>query len=78
MSGPASALVTTEWLAAHLGRGTSASSTARGTCRSSAATRERVRRGAHPGRVVFDIDAVADTRTALPHMLPSARRSRGT
>ncbi len=73
MSGAGSALVTTEWLAAHLGRRNvrvvdgswhmpQLGRNARGEFAESHI----------PGAVFFDIDAVADTRTALPHMLPSA------
>ena len=48
-------------------------STAPGTCPSSSVTRAPSSSQAHiPGAVFFDIDAIADRRTPLPHMLPRA------
>ena len=67
-------LVTTEWLAAHLGepdlRVVDATFYLPHLKRDAAAEFEQ----AHvPGAVFFDIDAVADHSTALPHMLPDAK-----
>lgn len=66
-----SALVTTEWLAAHLGgpalKVVDASWYLPTEGRNPAAEFE----AAHiPGAVFFDIDEIADTSSALPHMLP--------
>jgi len=64
-------LVSTEWLAAHLDdvRVVDASWYMPGDNRDPKAEFEI----AHiPGAVHFDIDAIADTSTGLPHMLPSA------
>jgi thiosulfate/3-mercaptopyruvate sulfurtransferase len=69
----ASALVTTEWLARNLGRrdvrvvdGSWHMPQLQRDARAEFAQ-------AHiPGAVFFDIDAIADHRTTLPHMLPSA------
>ena len=64
-------LVSTEWLAAHLGevRVVDASWYMPGDKRDPKAEFKI----AHiPGAVHFDIDAIADTSTDLPHMLPSA------
>ena len=66
-----SPLVTTEWLAANLGRrnvrvvdGSWHMPQLKRDARAEFAQ-------AHiPGAVFFDIDAIADTRTSLPHMLP--------
>jgi thiosulfate/3-mercaptopyruvate sulfurtransferase len=68
-----SPLVTTEWLAANLGRrnvrvvdGSWHMPQLKRDARTEFAQ-------AHiPGAVFFDIDAIADRRTSLPHMLPSA------
>jgi thiosulfate/3-mercaptopyruvate sulfurtransferase len=68
-----SPLVTTEWLAANLGRrnvrvvdGSWHMPQLKRDARAEFAQ-------AHiPGAVFFDIDAIADRRTSLPHMLPSA------
>ena len=68
------ALVTTGWLAAHLGKrnvrvvdGSWHMPHLRRDPRAEFAQ-------AHiPGAVFFDIDAIADTRSPLPHMLPDAR-----
>ncbi len=69
------ALVSTEWLAAHLDdpglRLLDGSHHLPTTGRNARAEYER----AHiPGAIFFDIDAVADPDTDLPHMLPSAER----
>jgi thiosulfate/3-mercaptopyruvate sulfurtransferase len=64
-------LVSTDWLAAHLGdvRVMDASWYMPGEKRNPAAEFEM----AHiPGAVFFDIDAVADHSTTLPHMMPKA------
>jgi thiosulfate/3-mercaptopyruvate sulfurtransferase len=64
-------LVSTDWLAAHLGdvRVVDASWYMPGEKREPAAEFEM----AHiPGAVFFDIDAVADHSTDLPHMMPKA------
>jgi thiosulfate/3-mercaptopyruvate sulfurtransferase len=64
-------LVSTDWLAAHLGdvRVVDASWYMPGEKRDPKAEFE----AAHiPGAVFFDIDAIADHATDLPHMLPSA------
>lgn len=69
---PASALVSTEWLAANLGRAdlvvadaTYHLPTVKRDAKAEYA-REHI-----PGAVFFDIDAVSDHATDLPHMLPS-------
>ncbi|HUM18030.1 MAG TPA: 3-mercaptopyruvate sulfurtransferase [Candidatus Nitrosotalea sp.] len=67
-------LVTTEWLAAHLGepdlRVVDATFYLPHLKRDAAAEFEQ----AHvPGAVFFDIDAVADHSVSLPHMLPDAK-----
>jgi len=63
--------VTTEWLAAHLGEPglglIDASWHLPPTGRNGAA---EFRAGHIPGAVFFDIDAIADTSSGLPHMLP--------
>jgi thiosulfate/3-mercaptopyruvate sulfurtransferase len=69
----ASPLVTTEWLAANLGRRNVR--VVDGSWHMPQLKRDA--RGeftaAHiPGAVFFDVDAIADTRTTLPHMLPRA------
>jgi len=68
-------LVSTEWLAAHLGDANlvilDGSWHLPASGRSGAAEYE----AAHiPGAMFFDIDAVADTDNPLPHMLPTAER----
>ena len=69
------ALVSTEWLAAHLGdphvRVLDSSYTQPGVTPSA---RENYERGHIPGAVFFDIDDVARPGTALPHMIPSPER----
>src|SRR5207249_1160200 len=69
------ALVSTEWLAAHLGDedvrpvdGSWHLPSARRDAAAEFAARHI------PGAVFFDIDAVADTDTPLPHMLPSPEK----
>jgi thiosulfate/3-mercaptopyruvate sulfurtransferase len=69
----ASPLVTTAWLAERLGRPNirivDGSWHMHGLARDARAEFAQ----AHiPGAVFFDIDAIADPRTSLPHMLPSA------
>ena len=68
-----SPLVTTEWLAATLGRGNVR--VVDGSWHMPQLKRDARAEftQAHiPGAVFFDIDAIADRRTSLPHMLPSA------
>ena len=70
----AGTLVTTGWLAAHLGR--SAVRVVDGSWHMPQLGRDA--RGefaqAHiPGAVFFDIDEIADSSSRLPHMLPTAR-----
>jgi thiosulfate/3-mercaptopyruvate sulfurtransferase len=66
------ALVTTEWLAAHLDdpqvRVLDASYKQPGI---TPTAREDYQRGHIPGAVFFDIDDVAEPGTSLPHMVPS-------
>jgi len=68
-----SPLVTTEWLAANLGRRNVR--VVDGSWHMPQLKRDARAEftQAHiPGAVFFDIDAIADRRTSLPHMLPSA------
>jgi thiosulfate/3-mercaptopyruvate sulfurtransferase len=69
------ALVSTEWLAAHLGdphvRVLDSSYTQPGI---TPTARGNYERGHIPGAVFFDIDDVAQPGTSLPHMIPSAER----
>ena len=69
------ALVSTEWLAAHLGdphvRVLDSSYKQPGI---TPTAREDYERGHIPGAVFFDIDDVAQPGTTLPHMIPSAER----
>src|SRR5438105_2472687 len=69
------ALVSTEWLAAHLGdphvRVLDSSYTQPGI---TPTAREDYDIGHIPGAVFFDIDDVAEPGTSLPHMIPSAER----
>jgi thiosulfate/3-mercaptopyruvate sulfurtransferase len=69
------ALVTTEWLAAHLSdphvRVLDSSFKQPGITPSA---REDYDGGHIPGAVLFDIDDVAEPGTSLPHMIPSAER----
>jgi thiosulfate/3-mercaptopyruvate sulfurtransferase len=74
VTAPPDALVSTEWLAAHLGepdlRVVDATFYLPHLGRDARAEFEQ----AHlPGAVFFDIDAIADHTTPLPHMLPDAR-----
>lgn len=69
------ALVTTEWLAANLGR--SSVRTVDGSWHMPQLKRDARAEFARvhiPGAVFFDIDAIADTASPLPHMLPTARK----
>lgn len=71
MQSPLPDLVTTEWLAANLGRLTVLDATWFLPTEKRDAAAEYV--ASHlPGAVRFDIDAIADRTTPLPHMLPSA------
>jgi thiosulfate/3-mercaptopyruvate sulfurtransferase len=66
------ALVSTEWLAAHLGEPDLR--VVDGSWHMPQAKRDPAREfaDAHlPGAVFFDIDGIADTSSGLPHMLPS-------
>jgi len=68
-----SPLVTSEWLAANLGRGNIR--VVDGSWHMPQLKRDaraEFRQAHIPGAVFFDIDAIADRRTSLPHMLPSA------
>ena len=69
------ALVSTEWLAAHLDdpqvRVLDASYKQPGI---TPTAREDYQRGHIPGAVFFDIDDVAEPGTSLPHMMPSPER----
>src|SRR5438128_3022877 len=69
------ALVSTEWLAAHLGdphvRVLDASYKQPGI---TPTAREDYQRGHIPGAVFFDIDDVAQPGTSLPHVIPTAER----
>src|SRR5580658_3637445 len=69
------ALVTTEWLAAHLAdlhiRVLDASFKQPGVTPTARADYDA---GHIPGAVFFDIDEVAEPGTSLPHMIPSAQR----
>jgi thiosulfate/3-mercaptopyruvate sulfurtransferase len=69
------ALVSTEWLAAHLDdphvRVLDVSYKQPGI---TPTAREDYQRGHIPGAVFFDIDDVAQPGTSLPHMIPSAER----
>ena len=73
MNDPLPTLVSTDWLAARLGtsgiRVVDASWYLPGSGRDAAA---EYRAGHIPGAVFFDIDAISDQRSPLPHMLPSA------
>jgi len=68
-----SALVTTEWLAKNVGRPDVR--IVDGSWHMPQLKRDARAEYAHahiPGAVFFDIDAIADHKTSLPHMLPSA------
>ena len=69
----ASALVTSEWLAANLGRRNVRVVDGSWHMPHLGRNARAEFAEAHiPGAVFFDIDAIADTRSSLPHMLPSA------
>jgi thiosulfate/3-mercaptopyruvate sulfurtransferase len=73
MRGASSALVTTEWLAANLGRRNVRVVDGSWHMPQLGRNARAEFAEAHiPGAVFFDIDAIADTRSSLPHMLPSA------
>ncbi|MBI2161914.1 MAG: 3-mercaptopyruvate sulfurtransferase [Candidatus Rokubacteria bacterium] len=68
-------LVTTDWLAANLGRRTVRP--VDGSWHMPQLKRDaraEFARAHIPGAVFFDIDAIADTASPLPHMLPGARK----
>jgi thiosulfate/3-mercaptopyruvate sulfurtransferase len=68
-------LVTTDWLAANLGRRTVRP--VDGSWHMPQLKRDaraEFARAHIPGAAFFDIDAIADTASPLPHMLPSARK----
>jgi len=68
-----SALVSTEWLSAHLGEGDIRILDCTWHHPSTNLDGRNQYRGRHlPGSVHFDIDHIADTSSDLPHMLPSA------
>ena len=68
-----SALVSTEWLSAHLGEGDIRILDCTWHHPSTNLDGRNQYRGRHlPGSVHFDIDHIADTTSDLPHMLPSA------
>ena len=73
MNDPLPAVVSTDWLAARLGtsgiRVVDASWYLPGSGRDGAA---EYRAGHIPGAVFFDIDAISDQQSRLPHMLPPA------
>ena len=65
-------LVTTEWLAAHLGDPNVRAADASWYLPQAARNARAEYEAAHiPGAVFFDIDALSDRTTDLPHMLPS-------
>jgi thiosulfate/3-mercaptopyruvate sulfurtransferase len=69
----ASPLVTTEWLAAQLGRRNIRVVDGSWHMRELKRDARAEFTEAHiPGAVFFDVDAIADRRTTLPHMLPRA------
>ncbi|ARN81040.1 sulfurtransferase [Methylocystis bryophila] len=68
-----SALVSTEWLSAHLGEGDIRILDCTWHHPSTNLDGRNQYRGRHlPGSVHFDIDHIADTTSDLPHMLPNA------
>ena len=69
----ASPLVTTDWLAAHLRDPNVRIADASWYLPSAARNPRAEYEAAHiPGAVFFDIDAISDQHTTLPHMLPDA------
>ena len=67
-----SALVSTEWLAAHLNDSGIVLRDATWTMPGAAPTAAELYARAHiPGARRFDVDRIADHATALPHMLPT-------
>jgi thiosulfate/3-mercaptopyruvate sulfurtransferase len=68
-------LVSTDWLAAHLGDSGLAILDGSWHLPATGRSAEAEYRAAHiPGALFFDIDAVADTDNPLPHMLPTPER----
>jgi thiosulfate/3-mercaptopyruvate sulfurtransferase len=68
-------LVSTDWLAAHLGDSGLVILDGSWHLPASGRSAEAEYRAAHiPGALFFDIDAVADTDSPLPHMLPTPQR----
>lgn len=78
MNDPLPAVVSTDWLAARVGtsgvRVIDGSWYLPGTARDAAA---EYRAGHIPGAVFFDIDAISDRQSSLPHMLPAAAEFAG-
>jgi len=73
MRGTSSALVAAEWLAANLGRRNVRVVDGSWHMPQLGRNARAEFAEAHiPGAVFFDVDAIADTRSSLPHMLPSA------
>ena len=69
------ALVSTEWLAGHLGEPGLAVVDAAGTCRRADGAAGRNISAAHiSGARFLDIDEVSDRANPAPHMLPSAEQ----
>jgi len=72
MTDPANLFVSAEWLAGHLGDASVAIVDASWYLPSAGRDARAEFRAAHiPGAVFFDIDAISDTSSPLPHMLPS-------
>jgi thiosulfate/3-mercaptopyruvate sulfurtransferase len=68
-------LVSTEWLAGHLGDSGLVILDGSWHLPASGRNAEAEYRAGHiPGALFFDIDAIADTANPLPHMLPTAER----
>jgi thiosulfate/3-mercaptopyruvate sulfurtransferase len=68
-------LVSTEWLATHLGDSGLVILDGSWHLPASGRNAEAEYRAGHiPGALFFDIDAIADTANPLPHMLPTAER----
>ena len=68
------ALVSTEWLAAHIGDPTIAIVDATWFLPGQGEGHAEYRKAHLPGAVFFDVDAIADETTSLPHMLPSEEK----